>query len=348
MSIAERTSNIVDALNAGLEPNVIANLADGYVLDIINMDTGDKNGNFMLTKALVNTLGSQYRKRLFSETATTGELRPLINKIIKPVTRKEHRMYETLSLLKYVEKVFGEGFVADIMFVVESYKGQIDEGLASWINVHFSGLSATKPSWVTFNESTDIKGSEECKRWKLGGSNNTYAKYSKLIEKARDDIEDLYVYYGDDDDRNVQAEEDDIVGEVDFIQDIMLDPKRNIGYTQAINGASVDPDRVFGPLNSFVEAECDGECILDGCRMLNCTCHEEFSDEEWFNGSCDVCDKLIRDKSFALRYPEENGGWRGCYCCLICLRKDNSMKQTRIDDMYDRLLYIGIMDRRQN
>lgn len=82
-----------------------------------------------------------------------------------------------------------------------------------------------------------------------------------------------------------------------------------------------------------------------GCRMLTCVEFEkgegigDFNDQEtvddvefgglsdinsnrWFHGSCDICAKKITNKRCALRMALRFGGWRGCYCSLLCLVTD--------------------------
>ena len=42
----------------------------------------------------------------------------------------------------------------------------------------------------------------------------------------------------------------------------------------------------------------------------------------WFKGKCDSCRNFILDISHALRFPNRDGGWKGCYCSFKCLHND--------------------------
>lgn len=82
-----------------------------------------------------------------------------------------------------------------------------------------------------------------------------------------------------------------------------------------------------------------------GCRMLTCIEFEkseirgDYNNEEiegdiefgtlleldtsfWFRGACDLCAKKIAKKRYAYRMALLRGGWRGCYCSLICVLND--------------------------
>lgn len=84
--------------------------------------------------------------------------------------------------------------------------------------------------------------------------------------------------------------------------------------------------------------------IYGGCRMLLCKCYADtlsiadedtdlgdieaeatgkrnFSTErDWFTGKCDKCGQIIRHKSWAVRKPVGNGGWKGCFCEWSCVK----------------------------
>ena len=118
-------------------------------------------------------------------------------------------------------------------------------------------------------------------------------------------------------------------------------------------------NRVFGPANRFVDRNCISNPGKEGpCRMLECLCleidHENTYDylvEEWFTGKCDnfECSKKIRDRSHAIRYPDEKGGWKGCFCCFKCLNNSLVFRDEdtnfRIEYMKNALYEDGIMDR---
>jgi hypothetical protein len=111
--------------------------------------------------------------------------------------------------------------------------------------------------------------------------------------------------------------------------------------------------RVWGPLNNYPNSGCIGTPNNKGpCRMLTCLCRN--SDEGsgqisdvWFKGECDRCGKKIKNFSHALRYPEEEGGWKGCYCCVKCITSElnlNTKDRARVGRFQEQLKEIGIMD----
>jgi len=95
--------------------------------------------------------------------------------------------------------------------------------------------------------------------------------------------------------------------------------------------------------------------------MLQCECLETEGYEEsevyenngeisWFQGRCDSCRKFILDVSHALRFPNHNGGWKGCYCSFDCLHNDPPHKVTKEENillgiMKETIDREGIMDR---
>jgi hypothetical protein len=124
-----------------------------------------------------------------------------------------------------------------------------------------------------------------------------------------------------------------------------------------------DPDgvlatRLFGPVNRFMDRNCISK--PGPCHMLECIClvkEDGFMEDEiidkkynnWFIGKCQVCLKKIANLSHALRIPEEDGGWRGCYCCIECIKEDvliqNEKFNLRVNLMLNALQETGIMDR---
>lgn len=342
----DNMQQIIDALNGGSYPDEIALLTEDNLKDLIEEDTGDGIGNYLLTRTLLMTLGSSFRKGLFIEVAS-GQ-RPglnilrLISNATKPINKDEVIKFEEFSLKDYIIDVFGMPFIGDILFIKEYNSIDIiDKSILEWIDFHFVKKTARRPPWVTLEGYDNIKA-VSCGNWKkTGKSEELYETNKERIDNAMYRITEVYdTFYGDEH-VNRQEELDDIEEDVDFISQIMITPKRAMMFNEGM----LDVSRVYGPLNSFVDSECDNEdCQLDGCRMLTCTCHLEEGKLEWFNSMCDECRHIIRDISYAVRVPEEFGGWSGCYCSVQCLTS-RTVKQDRLDDLQSDLLYSGIMDR---
>lgn len=120
-----------------------------------------------------------------------------------------------------------------------------------------------------------------------------------------------------------------------------------------------NPERVWGPENKMKERDCCSGPNSEGpCRMLQCECLEENDEDSydpqmgmtWFKGRCDACEKFIMDPSHALRFPNVEGGWMGCYCCFDCLKDDPMYdKSDKLDFVLNlmkiKIDHIGIMDR---
>ena len=123
--------------------------------------------------------------------------------------------------------------------------------------------------------------------------------------------------------------------------------------------SSYSANRVFGPSNRFIDRNCISNPGKEGpCRMLECLCIDSPDEtgynyiiEEWFTGKCDnfECSKRIRDRSHAIRFPVEGGGWKGCFCCFSCMEKSIFYRDKdtnfRIEYMKSALHEDGIMDR---
>lgn len=118
--------------------------------------------------------------------------------------------------------------------------------------------------------------------------------------------------------------------------------------------------RVWGPKNDIKGLGCCSGPNGEGpCRMLQCECIGPGDPEDsyvnngqitWFKGRCDSCRNYIMDISHALRFPNHNGGWIGCYCCFDCMQKDPPHKITKEENiligiMKETIDREGIMDR---
>lgn len=90
-------------------------------------------------------------------------------------------------------------------------------------------------------------------------------------------------------------------------------------------------NRLWGPMNAIPNTNCYyNKNSLGPCRMLQCDCRED-EGETWFSGMCMVCGIKIRNKSYAVRYPLEQGGWFGCFCSFKCI-EDNPPKNVSEDE----------------
>lgn len=91
---------------------------------------------------------------------------------------------------------------------------------------------------------------------------------------------------------------------------------------------------IYGPNNTMYNQvikriESDSPCLrYGGCRMFLCLCSETDEDDfnediserdDWFKGRCDICNRVIPMKHYALRKPLALGGWKGCFCSFTCL-----------------------------
>lgn len=86
--------------------------------------------------------------------------------------------------------------------------------------------------------------------------------------------------------------------------------------------------KLLGPahaLNGFSVDDYQHPCLKYGpCRMLVCQHYTEFLDldevgipDDWFLGACQYCGDRISNRTYALREPVIQGGWRGCYCSKL-------------------------------
>ncbi len=99
-------------------------------------------------------------------------------------------------------------------------------------------------------------------------------------------------------------------------------------YQQSLGAeANVELFRLFGPAFPLVDQDLTqgGKSnMYGGCRMFLCDVFdydEEFEFmADWFTGACETCHNRIKKRHHAVRKPEHNGGWTGCYCKWKCVR----------------------------
>lgn len=92
--------------------------------------------------------------------------------------------------------------------------------------------------------------------------------------------------------------------------------------------------RYFGPSNPFINLT--GTCNEVCTRMFCDTSYfdhdydeidmlgddREIGPLEWYEGTCDKCNRKIRQYNHCFRMPKEGGGWLGCYCRAKCVKED--------------------------
>lgn len=162
-------------------------------------------------------------------------------------------------------------------------------------------------------------------------------------------------------------------------QDIEVDPEAGTDFCQAFvatatqvelaritpkEGATIPTSqqdtcwiRQYGPANAIPNQNCCGAPQQQGpCRMLYCTCRrwEEDTEEvlestDWFEGSCQHCQRSIRKYRHAFRFPLAQGGWLGCYCSPECARQNppyplTSLSKAVMDRVLGQLREYGISE----
>ena len=119
---------------------------------------------------------------------------------------------------------------------------------------------------------------------------------------------------------------------------------------------------MWGPKNKMLERGCISTPNNEGpCRMLLCECLQGYDDDDdnfykeintssWFKGRCDVCRKIIQNLSHAVRFPNQGGGWSGCFCSFECMTDFATVPFTKEENMLieitkSTIQKYGIMDR---
>lgn len=194
-----------------------------------------------------------------------------------------------------------------------------------------SKRTSKKPSWVSLKDNENLTLLKTVSPKTMLNNFNDSDILNKLIKSEHPLIKEL----------NIKDKDDEkFIGITEYLSD-----------STKITGEH-NPDRIFGPPDGS-EREC-GTFINVGepCRMLECNCnnYEEEENTNWFSGNCNNCNSKILNKSHAIRYPNCNGGWDGCYCCVGCVIadkdiEDNYEEMFKIEALEFTLNEIGIMDR---
>ena len=205
-----------------------------------------------------------------------------------------------------------------------------------------SKIYASKPSWVTKKEGENIS---------LLKTVSSGAPLAKVYQSSKI--------------RNMMKENSSIIKSlsignknIDNVEEAITTFLSTLSKTK--DAKEIDePSRIFGPPNSFKDRDCaTGPGEGGPCRMLECGCllDEEEYQTDWFIGNCEQCNNIIIDRSHVVRYPKENGGWEGCFCCIPCIvdkyniDEDNNIENLnqsmfRIQLLKNSLEKNGIMDR---
>mgnify|MGYP000287595293 CR=1 FL=1 len=348
----ELFQKLINLLNQAIPvQEEIFQLTDQFLAQIVDQDGGDLQGRRSLTRAILVALGPQTRRIYFSQLADSGKLISLILDLLQPRDEQEARWRSRYPIPQFIRKVFGEGMLTDILFVDDVYTGPVSPSVRAWIDQNIRASLAEKPTWIIPSKIDQFVA--DPKNWLVGSDNELGKRYNKIITRCRDAItysetnedED----YGDGEDYYQNGSMDDFEEERNFLDIFRYRPKRGLrlNLSNSDQLLPLEPNQVFGPLNSYPDDECDGP-KLDGCRMLTCMCHlSEFwkDGDDWFKGYCQICNNMIRNKAWALRYPEEEGGWRGVFCSPECLRLDDGAKSEQVEFVLDQLKEDGILDR---
>ncbi len=139
----------------------------------------------------------------------------------------------------------------------------------------------------------------------------------------------------------------------DFIKPSLVSNAREVFIT--------DPQifTVLGAVNSQALSDLSPNTICfkyGGCRMYYCNCftYDEDQDDQfqaeipaWFTGFCQVCNRQIKKRTYALRRPGLSGGWHGCYCSYECVQSDltNLVDKQIMNQVLNDLDEYGVLDR---
>lgn len=281
------------------------------------------------------------------ESLAEGFFMQFFEMLIRPRNDRERMLHNKYDMKKYSEIVLGKQFVDSMVKNITTVQYEFDDNVRNWLERNFVLDKPEKPRWVTFKEGDNLNAADP-DLWILGPSRDIEKDYDKdLLDGYIDKIYDLEDrYYGDQETDKINdtvGPRFDLEYEFDTLNNIKRTPKRDMKIVlEGTESDGLNVARIFGPLNSFADSECKTH-KLDGCRMLTCTCHED--DDMWFSGSCDYCNRIIKNVSSAVRYPKEFGGWIGTYCCIECLQAYDEADFETLDELESILLDVGIMDR---
>jgi len=313
----------------------------------------------IITKFL---LSPEDLKKLWTKVGIHGSFSNLVEKYLLSRERKDSG-YGVLhtSLLNLYEKEDNIKDLSNLKIRIEKLERKTkipaDDAL-HYIKHKIGSLRpAPVPIWVTTEEGENLS--------LLTPTNFVEEKdFSYLL----DDATDIFHSF-----TPSSSDQDTASGGGTFVKEsIPLDIRETVqAYLATISGVEGDQEkmlsRIFGPPNRFEgKYNCPFNLNKRGsCRMLNCFCRgtgDSFEETElelsdinpdiWFDGTCDICLKSIRNKSHAVRYPHPMGGWIGVFCSFDCLTKsefynwkDDANHTIRMENLKTNLMDYGIMDR---
>jgi hypothetical protein len=223
---------------------------------------------------------------------------------------------------------------------------------------------APKPDWVNVQEGENLsllttvsaggEVSDKRHQYLLDEATDIFHSFEKSLESSPGELR--------------LSKDEEGSGEGMFVKEkISLDIRKTVQtYLSGISSLEIDPkdeilpNRVFGPQNKFEIRNCPYNLNEIGpCRMLSCYCRgkddipvDVDSGLEWFDGTCDICDRKILNKSHVIRYPFKGGGWIGVYCSWDCLKEgefysgtEDMDQQLRLEHTRNTLELYGVMDR---
>lgn len=289
------------------------------------------------TKSIISTMTGSTLRSLLSNV-----LYDKYSSLSVPMVIERMIYPEQDNIKHHIVDIYGIE-IADVMKdVMLDAQGISDLVTYNYLNTRFNDALSNYPHWIMKlnrdNEDLSIIELTDEDKW----ISESFSEYDELVVtgiNAYNKAQELYNIINDDD-----ASEEDIEGELpddedfamhmaEFMRTKMI-PKRDIQHSSYLMAS---PDKVFGPLNNLLDQECAND-KLDGCRMLSCTC----DGEDWFDGTCDVCKKEIRDVSHSLRYPQEVGAWRGCFCSLGCMEEEMDTVNTQGGRMHFEMIEAAI------
>ena len=217
------------------------------------------------------------------------------------------------------------------------------EDVKVYLNYYITSKTyAPKPSWVTRKEGENISLLETVDSGAPLGEIYQSTKIRNMMKENSSLIKSLSI-----NNKNIENIEESLIS---FLSTL----------SKTKDAKEVDqPSRLFGPPNAFEKRDCStGPNGAGPCRMLECGCLTDYEDDQtdWFTGNCDQCNNIILNRSHAVRFPKEKGGWEGCFCCIDCIRdkynidEDNDVENLdhsmfRLQLLKNSLEKNGIMDR---
>ncbi len=173
-----------------------------------------------------------------------------------------------------------------------------------------------------------------------------YSKHVAELELIYSETPNYIVHIDDLENVKMAVLEKYSLGNIDNVTDDIL--KRNVVCDEIT--------QIFGPPNSLVPNLEDSDsmcCKLGACRMFVCNhvCDDDIEDdygddEDWFNGHCDICFKMIKQREYSVRIPNIDGGWIGCFCSFNCAREHingNNVADILFKDIDKQETYSGII-----